>query len=391
MIAERYHGSTSRAIAASLFRPVSWLVRRLALLFGPRKAHPEVERLLAEGSDLCARQEWERGFACVRAAADIEESNPGTSARLAGAALIGIGDCRRGLGLMSRPVQLAGVAEWNGEDVSAATLVVAQRTKSDMGAPIRLARFVTQAEQMAERCIVIVESRLVPIFRRTFARSTVVSMGDALPAVSGPIFATSMEGLAAHCVTDWKSIANTFVPLQAKPELTDEFRRKYRQGTRGAVVGITWGSQNANKDTPRLASWGRFVQSFPATFVSLQYGAVDAALKKLRGDQPDRLIEDATVDQLHDMDRFAAQVASLDAIIATSNTATHLAGALGMPLVLLKVNRLGVFPVSGTSTQWYPRGMMVHKRTRSWDTVLDEAAVMLTGLLSLESRAEDRS
>jgi hypothetical protein len=83
------------------------------------------------------------------------------------------------------------------------------------------------------------------------------------------------------------------------------------------------------------------------------------------------------------MDGFAAQVAALDAVIAISNTGAHLAGALNVPTVLLRDGRLGMFPATGSEAVWYPRTVMVHRRRRKWDVVLDEASERLTEQLRL--------
>jgi hypothetical protein len=196
-------------------------------------------------------------------------------------------------------------------------------------------------------------------------------------------YVATLEGFASHCVTDWASISRTFVPLVADPERVAHFRQRYRSLGDGPFVGITWGSHNSRKGTPAIATWGKLVQSFPATFVSLQYGSVVAALRTLRGRTPNKLIEDESVNQLRDMDGFAAQVAALDAVIAISNTGAHLAGALNVPTVLLRDGRLGMFPATGSEAVWYPRTVMVHRRRRKWDLVLDEASERLTEQLRL--------
>ena len=74
------------------------------------------------------------------------------------------------------------------------------------------------------------------------------------------------------------------------------------------------------------------------------------------------------------MDRFAAQLASLNGIITISNTAAHLAGALGVPTVVLIDDKFHTpWPVTGDKTPWYPNVRIVHRKQRPWSTVLQEA------------------
>jgi ADP-heptose:LPS heptosyltransferase len=84
-----------------------------------------------------------------------------------------------------------------------------------------------------------------------------------------------------------------------------------------------------------------------------------------------------------DMDRFAAQVASLDAVISTSNTIAHLAGALGTPsVVILNDNFYQFWPFFGARTPWNPRTVLVRKNGRDWPSVMREAQASLASILS---------
>ncbi len=377
MAIERYHGSTARALAYSLFKPISRSLRKFGLAVTRGAEDPTLRNLLDRAGAFAIRDQQAAALVCVRQAADIAEKSTRSNWEI-GAALACLGDLRRGLRLMAPTVSsIEGATDWKGEDLADRTLFIRQRTKSDMGGAVRLARFVAHGEQRAARCVVLVEPRLVPLFRRSFPKSEVRSMDERVVAPAGS-YATSLEALAADVVTDWASVPATFVPLRADPAVTAELRKKYSSASGGQpVVGITWGSRNSRKDSPRLAEWADLVRSVPATFVSLQYGPVSAALRKLRGGVATKLIEDESVDQMQDMDRFAAQVASLDAVIASSNTASHLAGALGVPMVLVRDNRFGTTPLSGTDTGWYPRAVQVRRGERSWEAALSESATRL--------------
>jgi hypothetical protein len=211
-----------------------------------------------------------------------------------------------------------------------------------------------------------------------------LSPRKSIPAARVGDLVTSFEGLAGAVLTDWESVAAApFVPLRADELVAAELRRRYRQNSEGPLVGFTWGSVNASKTTPNLDEWAGFVAAFPATFVSLQYGNVEPALRRMRGDNPAKLIHDPSVDQLVDIDRFAAQLAAVDAVLAINNTASHLAGALDKPTVLLAdVKFRGEYPAHGTDAFWYPRTHLVRKNGRAWGAVLAEAAHRLAEMLA---------
>jgi hypothetical protein len=209
----------------------------------------------------------------------------------------------------------------------------------------------------------------------------VLPMETARPGPAN--FVTSFEALGARYGRSWDEIAAALMPLQPDGEKVRALRRRYQSDPSMPLVGICWGSKNSRKDVPTLAAWASLIERFPATFVSLQYGSVAPALKKLRGRRPERLIDDSQVDQMKDMDAFAAQIAALDAVVAISGTAAHLAGALDISLILVRDDRFaGVWPIEGDVTGWYPSGAMVRRRQRDWPEVFEEVAERLSGKLA---------
>ena len=125
-----------------------------------------------------------------------------------------------------------------------------------------------------------------------------------------------------------------------------------------------------------------FIAGYPATFVSLQYGQVTKAITRLRGGNPQKLLYDESVDQLRDMERFAAQVAAVDAVISITNTGAHLAGALGKRMVVYMGDGYwGAYPARGADTFWYPQAILLRKEKRPWAEVLQEAGQKLGAVL----------
>ena len=115
------------------------------------------------------------------------------------------------------------------------------------------------------------------------------------------------------------------------------------------------------------------LRSLNATYVSLQYGDVAADVAALRSLSGCDVIYDDTVDSLSDLDTFSAQVAAMDAVATISNTGAHVAGALGVPMVVLldDKNHL-VWPVQGKETAWYPSARLVRREAREWAEVFEE-------------------
>lgn len=111
-------------------------------------------------------------------------------------------------------------------------------------------------------------------------------------------------------------------------------------------VGLSWRSSNAAYGAQKslaLADLAPLLRARPDLFwVDLQYGDT-AAERQAAGLE---FWRDPDVDPLADLDTAAAQYAALDLVITVSNTAAHLAGALGMPTWLL-------LPAPGFGLLWY--------------------------------------
>jgi hypothetical protein len=355
---------------------------------------PELAGLLRRFDADVARRDWNGVGASALALADLGRArrDHGLMKRMA-AALERLGRYREAAALrleMPRPAQ----PYWAGEDISDKSLLIklVEDDPRSLGHVIRHARLAGAAAMRAGRATVLVEPRLVPLIGRTFPHLVVQEPGAS---VSADLFAT-FEDLAMIFATDERKLAASFVPLRANPVLVEEFGRRYRAVTDHPLIGLSWGSKSHTKDVPDFADWRRFMSGTEATFVSLQYGKIGPALRRLRGGDGERLIHDGTVDQMVDMDRFAAQIASLAAVVTISNTAAHLAGALGVPTVFIIDDGFHTnWPVIGDRTPWYPKGIVVRREGRDWSAVLKEVAQLLPTVMTGEAApklrdAEDR-
>src|SRR5262249_20799640 len=141
--------------------------------------------------------------------------------------------------------------------------------------------------------------------------------------------AAHIETIAFHFAKNAAEMRRSFVPLRAHPTLIDLIRQRYKLRSNGPLIGISWGSSNKAKILPDLRSWAPLLGWTSATFVSLQYGDIERDLEVLQELAGGRVICDPEIDQLVDLDGFAAQIAALDAIVSITNTTIDMAGMLG--------------------------------------------------------------
>jgi hypothetical protein len=280
--------------------------------------------------------------------------------------------------------------EWTGDSLSGRTVLIWPH-ESHVGKEIRCARFIAPVAARAHHCIVLAERRLVPILRRSFENVDVRTRGvdDERSLADADIFAT-FETLGLHLAKTADDLQRSFVPLRADPELVAQFRRRYRiDGRDCPLIGISWWSSSGKKDLPSLRDWLPLIARRQTTFVSLQYDyrTLTSDLAVLRRLASGQIIDDPSVDQLVDLDCFAAQVAALDAVVTVSNTTVHVAGDFGIPAVLIRDDRFyGIWPLAGP-TPWYPSIAIVYKNGRAWVDVFSEARERLEQLLASNQTA----
>jgi len=265
--------------------------------------------------------------------------------------------------------------DWRGEDLSDATLVIRfmESEKQGLGIGLDLAGYVAEAAAKARHCILVVEKRLVPIYARTLPKVEIRAFPANVSAETGIRLVTANAlTLMAMMGTAPGQIESRFLPLQSNAAHSAEMRRGYQAGRELPLVGVSWWSSHFGKDLPSIETWAGLAWGIDAIFVNIQYGDVAADWAVLEQAAPGRVVRDESVDQLVDMDRFASQLGALDAVVTISNTGAHLAGAMGLPVNLIRDDwfRRG-WPVLSDRTPWYPGAKVFGKEGRSWPDVFD--------------------
>ena len=275
--------------------------------------------------------------------------------------------------------------DWQGEDISDATLVIslAEKATPTVVAGVNTVGYMRAAAQRAAQTIIVVEPRMVPLFARTLPELTVIPLG-ADPALHARrrIVTAGIVDLQYVLGFDTDTIARLRVPLLANTDTARAIRQSYLRGRDVPLIGISWWSSHTGKDLPSSAEWRSLIENIPAQFVSLQYGDVSGEIRKLCGDDPDRLIADPSIDQLKEMDGFASQIAALDLVISISNSGAHLAGALGQRMILVRDDLFRrIWPYLSRSVPWYSQTTVIGKDGRPWAEAFREITETANAML----------
>lgn len=273
---------------------------------------------------------------------------------------------------------------WTGWELGEQSILV--WGEQGIGDDIVAASMLNDLSRRAREVLVHTDARLEPLFVRSFP-SNVRFFPRILP-VQLELLSSQIScqipfgGLGEFLRPSWESFGTPRAYLQPDPTRVEEFRRRYA-ALPGLRIGIAWRSRNlvnGRVKSTRLEEWGAILRRPGVTFVNLQYGDCTEELAQARALFACDIRHDPEVDQLRDMDRFAAQVASLDGVISVSNAIAHTAGALGVPTaVLLATDPLWLWFRGRDDSPWYPRVRLFRQsRAGDWSEPVARAAEALT-------------
>jgi len=228
--------------------------------------------------------------------------------------------------------------------------------------------------------------RLLPVFERSFPDVECIFKADP-PVTAGrgdidfQIFGAS---LGQWLRPDVESYPDRESYLLADGGWRDALRAKYRGGGDDLLVGLAWNSMNI-KMGPRkslpLAAYAPLTEITGIHFIDLQYGDTAGEREAFETETGVGVFHDPDIDQLQDLDAFAAQVAAMDLLVSVSTTAVHFAGALGVPAwVLLNTVPLSCWMREGETSHLYSSVRLYRQRQAGeWADVVDAVKEDLGG------------
>jgi tetratricopeptide (TPR) repeat protein len=189
-------------------------------------------------------------------------------------------------------------------------------------------------------CVLECDPRLVPLLRRSLPKVEIVARLMPLPdpRLSAPDIARQAP---AGTVARWLRPDLTSFAGKGGAYLVPDadgvaaLKQRY-QGAR-LRIGIAWhtAADQAQGRRIDLQQLEPLLRTPGIRFISVQYGNHGAEIAALKARTGVEILEDPAIDQMKDLDGFAAQLAALDLVVTIDNSAAHFAGALGVPCWVL--------------------------------------------------------
>ena len=274
---------------------------------------------------------------------------------------------------------------WSGQRLGSGSLLI--WGEQGIGDEIMFAGLIPDAIRSGNRCILDCDSRLKPIFERSFPGISVVSGYDPAgdPEIVSQLPSGSLPGLFR---ATGAAFADTTSPyLVPNPTARERLRARYADGRK--VIGLAWHTNNRKTGRERSIDLSLLapLSALPGIrWVSLQYG--DHSELEQKADAAGMpILVDRSVDQLLDLDVFAAQIAAMDLVITIDNSTAHLAGALGVPVwVLLKFAPDWRWLLDRSDSPWYPTMRLFRQpKPGDWQSVVQRLQNAMAALGLQES------
>jgi tetratricopeptide (TPR) repeat protein len=258
---------------------------------------------------------------------------------------------------------------WQGEDLAGKSILV--WADQGIGDEVLYGSMIPDIAARAATCVVECAPRLVPLYRRSFPALDVFAndpSGKSALLQRSFDFQSSVIDLGRHLRRSMTAFSNRRSFLKADDDQIRMLRSRYLAAAPdNRLVGISWRSIAPGMDHQKslpLTDFQPLLKVPGLTFINLQYGDVAADVANLDRQTGSRIVVDPSIDSLADLDSFAAQISALDAVVSVSNTAAHMAGALGVPTLVHVPDgrkRLWYWFTDGDYSPWY-RSLRIYRR-----------------------------
>ncbi len=278
-----------------------------------------------------------------------------------------------------------GFSEWDGKLPAQPRLLV--YGEQGVGDEIMFAACLPDLAGRVGGVVLECDARLATLFKRSFPQVSVhgAARDDGrdwlrqYPALERQIAIGSLPRLLRGRREDFPSHAGYLIP-----DATRAAAWRQRFDSAGTpVVGLAWrgGTRKtrAGLRSLELSDCLPLAGAHRGRFVCLQRGDCSAEIAAARAAGLDL---QWWPQALEDLDEMAALIAALDAVVSVDNTSVHLAGALGVPaLVMLAYMPDWRYGFAGASMPWYPSLRLFRQSDRrDWATVVAAVAAALATL-----------
>jgi tetratricopeptide (TPR) repeat protein len=247
--------------------------------------------------------------------------------------------------------------KWDGLDGKRRLFVWSEQ---GLGDQVLFASMLINLLTLSPQITLRVNKKLLPLFKRSFPRLTVISKETKFEDYDEHI---AIGSLGQFFRPNVESFPKTIEPYLIEDPLMAGRMRSLNVFAESKVkikCGISWRSINkdiGDEKSIALNQFSQILNSDHIAFINLQYGDVTDDIASLDSSLRNKidLLED--FDLYNDIDAVVSAINACDVIVTISNTTAHLAGALGKKTLLLlpySVGQIWYWNAYNGRCLWYP-------------------------------------
>jgi tetratricopeptide (TPR) repeat protein len=262
-----------------------------------------------------------------------------------------------------RPAKQFPYPTWKGYPLKEKSILV--YAEQGIGDEIMFSSCLTDLlKKSPKQCIVECDSRLVPLFSRSFPE--VIFCGkkqsdnetwlSEYPHIDCQVAIGSLPLHFRKKLINFPKNSGYLTPEHTQYQM---WKQRLNLLPNPVNIGISWrGGKSPKQQQQRsisLTEWMPILSCPNINFINLQYGECDTELTALSEQHNITVYDWDDADPLHNLDSQAAQIAALDLVISVDNSTVHMAGAVGTPTwVMLSSTANWRWLENSNTTFWYP-------------------------------------
>ncbi len=268
---------------------------------------------------------------------------------------------------------------WNGEPLAGKRLLV--WGEQGIGDQMMFASLLPALLPQPAHCAVVVDEKLVPLFRRSFSSPEIVprrteAHGALLEEPWD--YQVPIASLGRHFRRSWADFPRHAGYLRADPAKVEAWKsrlaamgpeRKVAISWRGGFVGTRRHLRSMDLD-----AWLPILKTPGLQFISLQYTDCAAEIAALR--EKHGVVLHHWPEAIDDYDETAALVCAVDRVVSVCTALIHLTGAMGLPVwILVPAVPEWRYMREGDSMPWYPSSRLFRQpAVGEWSSVIERVA-----------------
>jgi tetratricopeptide (TPR) repeat protein len=236
-----------------------------------------------------------------------------------------------------------------------------------------------------ENIDIVIDNRLVPIFKRTFPDVNFISNQSdfSISSYKQHLLYGALGSIFRSELDDFKWQPQQY--LKSDQLLKNMLKDKINKGFNSNLIcGISWKSKNEDfgeNKSLQLKSLIPILQQKNITFINLQYGETRKEISEIKSEYNVDIKDLDEINNFHNIDGLFSLIDACDLVITTSNATAHMSGAIGKKTFLLVpylIGKMWYWHEDDTQSIWYPSiSIFRQKKLGDWEDPINKISELL--------------